>query len=692
MNKTIQDKMPTTPDLNQERLEQLRALMPDLFSNDGALDRDELKRLVDPDSVAETERFEFRWFGKANAKRNAFTPTVASLEVDPTRSVNPELANGNAIIEGENLEVLKCLLAAYRNRIKCIYIDPPYNKDKDFVYSDTWKEDKKSYWEHIGVTSDGVKIDTNTKADGRFHSNWLNMLYPRLLLARQLLKNDGVIFISIDDNEVHHLRKLCDQAFGEENFVAQLTWEKTRKNDAKLFSVGHDYVICYARDIQYLKDLNTVWREQKPGAKEICKKWLTLKEIHGEDYETIETELRKWYKDLPAKHASKKLSRYKQVDKWGPWRDRDISWPGGDGPRYDVIHPGTGKPCAVPADGWRFSTPESMQRQIDLGLVEFREDHTKPPFRKAHLIVVPEELLDDAVADNEDEEDQEDVGLQVMPSVLYKQSQVAIKYLRKLLGGKIFDNPKDHEILARLIEYVTKPGDLVLDFFAGSGPTGQAVMDINTRNGGSRSFILVQLPELIEEKSTAYKAGYRRISDITIERNRRVVRQLDELASQAEEEAKKELPGMERDALPSFRTGFKVYKLAKSRFPRTEFEPDPEKADKENVEAFEAYIREKETAFLMTFAREYILQEVLLKRGFMLDVQTEVIIDFTKNIVFRVWDSHKEATVCLDYDLKEESVAKLRGMDGIFICLEQALNTTKKWNLRAELGERLVAF
>ena len=168
-----------------------------------------------------------------------------------------------------------------------------------------------------------------------------------------------------------------------------------------------------------------------------------------------------------------------------------------------------------------------MQRQIDLGLVVFREDHTKPPMRKAHLIPVPEELLDDE-PDADENGGEEEMGLQVMPSVLYKQSQVTIKYLRKLLDGKIFDNPKDHEILARLIEYVTTSGDLVLDFFAGSGPTGQAVMEINAKSGGARTFILVQIPEIIDEGTPAYKVGYRRISDITIERNRRVVAQLHE--------------------------------------------------------------------------------------------------------------------------------------------------------------------
>ena len=246
MNKAIMDRMPATPDVNQERLEQLRALMPDLFTNDGALNPDELKRLIDPGLAPESERFEFRWFGKADAKRNAFTPTLASLEYDHGRSVNPELAEGNAIIEGENLEVLKCLLAAYRNRIKCIYIDPPYNKDKDFVYSDVWKVDKETYWKHIGVTVDGVKIDTNTKADGRFHSNWLNMLYPRLLAARQLLSNDGVIFISIDDSEVHNLRKMCDEVFGEENFFAQIIIRaNSRGQTYKQVAKTHEYLVAY---------------------------------------------------------------------------------------------------------------------------------------------------------------------------------------------------------------------------------------------------------------------------------------------------------------------------------------------------------------------------------------------------------------------------------------------------------------
>lgn len=235
-------------DWNKERLEQLKQLMPDLFTNDGALNMNELKKVVDPKSVNETERYEFRWFGKSNAKREAFTPTDATLVYHEARSVNPTESE-NLIIEGENLAVLKLLSNSYREQVKCIYIDPPYNTGKDFVYSDKFNQDKKEYWEDAEMTENGYKIDTNAETDGRFHSNWLNMMYSRLLIARQLLREDGVIFISIDDNKVHHLRKLCDEVFGEDNFMANIIWEKryTKSNNSKLFGSITEHVIIYRK-------------------------------------------------------------------------------------------------------------------------------------------------------------------------------------------------------------------------------------------------------------------------------------------------------------------------------------------------------------------------------------------------------------------------------------------------------------
>ena len=305
----------------------------------------------------------------------------------------------------------------------------------------------------------------------------LRTLYPNLL------------------NEVHYLRKLIDEIFGEENFIAQLVWEKGRKNDAKLFSVGHEYMLGYAYSREVLRTLNTVWREPKPGAKEIWDKYCELRTTHGDKDESIEEDLQDWYKSLPKSHPSKSLSRYKRVDKWGPWRDRDISWPGGGGPRYKISHPKTGKPCKVPERGWGFAE-SSMIKKIKLNLVEFREDHTEPPILKAHLRPVPEELYEDTEAIFSDEDEDVTVGMQVMPSVFYKQSQVAVRYLRKLMGEKTLDTtPKDHKVLARLFSYCTAENDIILDSFAGSGSTAHAVITANQNDNGERKFILIEMED-----------------------------------------------------------------------------------------------------------------------------------------------------------------------------------------------------
>lgn len=687
----INNLMPTTPDLNRERLEQLKALMPDLFTNDGRLDPEELKRLVAPESVSDSEKFEFRWFGKAAAKRRAFTPTTGTLQYDAARSVNPGAADGNMIIEGENLEVLKCLLSAYRERIKCIYIDPPYNTGKDFVYSDNYTEGRQAYWEQTGATEEGVKVETNPETSGRFHSNWLNMLYPRLLAARQLLRDDGVLLVSIDDNEYQNLKHLLDEAFGADNFIATLVWEKGRKNDAKLFSVGHEYLVVYAKSKAHLKDVKTVWREEKPGAKEIWEKYLELKKQHGDNFAEIENGLTIWFQSLPQKHPSKKLSRYRRVDKFGPWRDRDISWPGGGGPRYDVLHERTKEPCKVPERGWGFATFEEMQRQIKLGLVVFRDDHTEPPFRKAHLKPVPEELDAELVDENYFEEEDEGFAVQVRGSYFYKQSQVAVKLVRDLLGAKIFQNPKDHEEIAKLLYYVTTADKeaLFLDFFAGSGTTSQAVMELNREDGGNRKFILVQLPELTDSKSEAFKAGYKRISDITIERNKRVIARIEQEQAKAESGQQDIFAGERKP----YRPGFKVYRMVKSHFPRVEFQPDPDKSAAENLAAFKRYISEKETQLYSLFNEPDIFDEVMLKNGFMLHYSRTRRAEFTANTVYHVSDGRKEALVCLDTLLKDETISRLKDeRDRLFICLECAVDTTKKWNLKHLLGDKLVAF
>ena len=415
-----------------------------------------------------------------------------------------EPGSGNLLVEGDNLIALKALLPYYAGQVKCIYIDPPYNTGKEnWVFNDNVNSPEVRSW--LG------KVVGKEAEDLSRHDKWLCMMYPRLQLLKQFLREDGVILISIDDYETHRLRSLMDEIFNPTNFIAQLVWDKTRKNDAKLFSVGHEYVLIYARSLTTLRKLKTIWRESKPGADEIMAKYHELKAVHGDDYATMENELRAWYKSLPKNNPSKKLSRYKHVDKGGVWRDRDISWPGGGGPRYDVPHPVTEKPCKVPERGWGFASPEAMQREIKKGLVQFREDESEPPFRKAYLWPIDDEGENEEDGFSIEDEGEELVGAQVMPNVFYKQAQVVVKFLRNLFGGeKVFDNPKDHEVLARLIRYVTGPTDIILDAFAGSGSTGHAVLQINKETGSNRKFILIEMIKPIFE-------------DITHERLRRAI-------------------------------------------------------------------------------------------------------------------------------------------------------------------------
>lgn len=545
----------TTPHFRTELAAQLAELIPEAVA-DGKLDVEKLRELLADDVADGNERFGLFWPGKKRALRAAQAPTTATLKPDLACSKDWDTTQ-NVFIEGDNLEVLKTLQRHYHNKIKLIYIDPPYNTGKDFVYPDNFKEGLDTYLEWTRqVNEEGKKVSTNSETEGRYHSNWLNMMYPRLKLARNLLTDDGVILISIADHEQDNLKKLCNEVFGESNFIATFIWEKGRKNDAKLVSVGHEYVLVYARSLSRLKELGIRWREEKPGAREIWEQYLLLRDRHGENTQAIETDLQAWFTALPKSHLSKKWSRYKRVDKNGPWRDRDISWPGGGGPRYDVLHPESKQPCKVPERGWIYSSPEEMQRQIKLGLVEFRGDHTEPPFRKAHIRPIPEEMDVEIDGDEENAEDgEEEFANQVRGSYFYKQSQVSVKALRALMGEKIFNNPKDHEEIARLIEYATV-GDakaVILDFFAGSASTAHAVLSLNAKDSGNRRFIMVQLPEPLDEKTkegkAALKAGFRTIADIS--------RKRIELAG---EKIKADKPDVDLD------TGFRAYKLVDTNF------------------------------------------------------------------------------------------------------------------------------
>lgn len=643
------------------RRAQLAALIPEAFS-EGQLDVSALKRALGGEALIEGgERYALTWAGKANAYKVLQTPSSATLRPQRDLSVNFDEAK-HVFIEGENLEVLKVLQKAYFGKVKLIYIDPPYNTGSDsFIYPDRFQESKEDYLRRINDLSDDGTLmregffRKNSKESGHYHSNWLSMMLPRLYIARNLLREDGVILVSIDENEAANLKLLMDEVFGAENLIAQLIWEKGRKNDAKLFSVGHEYMLVYARSMGALKDAKIVWREPKPGAKEIIAKWRELKIQLGEtNYDLQQAELRDWYKSLPDTHPSKKLSRHKWVDKFGPWRDRDISWPGGGGPRYDVLHPVTKKSCKVPEAGWRYSASDEMQRQIKLGLVEFRDDHTEPPFRKAHLLPFSDELIEETDAEFDDEDVADDeIGLQVVGSVFYKQSQVSVKYLRKLMGGKLFNNPKDHEVLARLIRYCMGDDEsgLVVDFFAGSSSTVEAVLSLNAKEGGSRRVLAVQLPEPCEENSAAFKAGYQSIAALSRARIQRVVEQL---------RANADLASPVPDNL-----GFKSFLLSPSNF--KQWRGDGIDTPEQLAEQILMFAKsEKDGA-----AVEHMLYELLLKFGQELSTPVETL-DVAGGKVFAINDrkmlfvlaSFTDAMIQPLVDMKPREIIAI---DGVFL-------------------------
>ncbi len=565
------------PTPNQQRLELLRQHFPQALETDAQgrvrVNAAALQLALDPTNPAgiqvEEDGYEMRWVGKREAYHSAFVPVQKIVEPRPEQSKDWD-STGNLLIKGDNIDALRLLRHSYFGKVKLIYIDPPYNTQSDaFIYRDDFSAKQSEVLAQLGYSADNIDYIKNIYG-ARTHSGWLSFMYPRLLLAKDLLRDDGVIFISIDDNEQAQLKLLCDEVFGQENFISCLTWEKGRKNDAKFFSNGHEYMLVYAKSQSYLRDNATIWREEKPGAREIWDKYVELRKLHGEQDDLIEADLGNWYSALPKNHPSKKWSRYKRVDQHGPWRDRDMSWPGGGGPIFEVLHPVTGLPCKVPDAGWRYSTMADMQLHIDLGLVKFRPDHTEPPFRKAHIRPIPLEGEAIESEENDDESEDDELATQVRGSYFYKQSQVAVRSLRALLGKNVFNNPKDLDEIAKLVRYATSNDKeaLVMDFFSGSGTTGEAVMRLNLDDSGIRRFILIQIPQSIDVKNKKQKDAHRfvietlgkteaTIFEITAERLRRAGAKIE--IEQAEKATA--AGGLLPNDQPKVDVGFRVFEL-----------------------------------------------------------------------------------------------------------------------------------
>ncbi|QBN18675.1 site-specific DNA-methyltransferase [Flavobacterium nackdongense] len=455
--------------------------------------------------------------------------TTLSKEIDTTQHL---------VLKGDNLDSLKILKNHYSGKIKCICIDPPYNtKSEEFVYPDKFDKEEA---EVLGLAnlseSDFERMDFSFKTK-KSHNGWLAFMYPRLLLARDLLSKDGVIFISIDENEHAQLKLLCDEIFGDENFAGDIVWKNSSKNDQAYVSMQHEYVLVYAKSKVY--NIGK-WEELKEGLQEIYKAFDALKKKHKSDWQTIHEEGLKWYNQFPNSNPVKDSKHYSWMDESGVYFPDNIAGPNHGQYVYDVLHPITGKICKPPASGWRFPE-DTLKQRIRDGLVHFGKDHTVVPNNKTYL---------------------KNTEYQSITSLKFKDGRVASNWLKNLFGVKdVFTNPKDCGILLSFMKAISvKNGDIVLDFFAGSGSTGEAVMQLNAEDGGNCKFILCQIDEPIKENKPAYKFCIDNnlppvISSITIERLKRagekIAKDIEAANSKVGlfEEDKKQVPDI----------GFKVF-------------------------------------------------------------------------------------------------------------------------------------
>lgn len=515
-------------DILADNIQKLKAIFPDVFTED-KVDFEKLEEVLGNYKEDKEERFNFTWNGKSKALRLSqaqSTGTLRPYPKEPEESKNWDTTQ-NLYIEGDNLEVLKLLQKTYHSRIKMIYIDPPYNTGKEFIYPDNFTDNIQNYLELTGQKdSKGNKISINSETSGRYHTNWLNMMYPRLRLARNLLTDDGVIFISIDDNEVDNLKKLCNEIFGEDNFIGLFIWKRrTGSNDAKNnVSIDHEYIICFAKGENVL--LNGIIKD---------------------------------------------FANYKNPDNdpRGPWAKDNLTCGKTASERPNLYYPITDPKTGItyecnPNHVWRYE-PERMKRLIAENKIIFPKNGTGIPMYKRHKAEVRSET--------------KPFGSLIDAPI----NAVATKALRELLDGQIFDYPKGVDLIYQLIDQGANSTDIILDFFSGSATTAQAVMQLNADDGGNRRFIMAQLPEPCDENSEAFKAGYKNICEIGKERIRRAGKKIKEEIESKNNQLKL---GEEPKKVPDI--GFKVFKLDSSNLKK--WNPDYDNLDKALLGMIDNYV------------------------------------------------------------------------------------------------------
>lgn len=598
-----------------------------------AIDFDVLRQELS-DSIVEgrEERYQFTWPDKKKAMLAANAPITATLRPVVADSVGKDGTPGgfdseNLYIEGDNLEVLKLLQETYLGKVKMIYIDPPYNTGNDFVYNDDfsvecgeWRVKSSDYDES------GNRMVTNTESNGRFHTDWLNMIYPRLKIAKDLLASDGVIFISISEKEYSNLKKVLQEIFGEDNYIGTIIWKNSTDNNPTNIAEEHEYILAFAKQ-KILID--PIWKSRVSDVKMVLENIGSklAKECHT--IEELQQKYSIWYKEN--KNQLWPLDRYKYIDFGGVYTgSQSVHNPGKEGYRYDVIHPKTHKPCKQPLMGYRFPE-ETIKKLLDDGKILFGADENKIIELKLYASEYQEKLS----------------------SVFELDGRTGPYDLKALFPEcvRAFTNPKPVYLIKKLSSFVLHKNDIVCDFFSGSATTAHAVMQLNAEDGGHRKFIMVQLPEKVNEKSEAYKAGYKNICEIGKERIRRAGKQILSAGGQLS------MDGVRLDTNSTLNTpnstldvGFRCLRLDSSNMENVYY--TPEEVSQQDLFSLVDNVKPDRTP-------EDLLFQVMLDLGVLLSSPIEVK-EIAGKKVFNVAEGFLLA--CFDHDVTEETVKAIAQM------------------------------
>ena len=625
----------------EDNIQKIAQLFPDCVTETVDEKSGQLKHLIDFDKLKQNlsdsimseraERYQFTWPDKSKAILLANSPINATLRPCREESVDFDHTQ-NLYIEGDNLDVLKCLKETYLHKVKMIYIDPPYNTGKDFIYGDNFAEEINDYLElSEQFDEQGNRLSTNMESNGRFHTDWLNMIYPRLKVARDFLKEDGVIFISIDDHEVANLHKVCDEIFGASNFTGCVVLQTATDNNPRQINTEHEYILCYCKN----KDAQEYWYADSEKAKLIQKKYQELKEQYQEDIANIQIKLREWIKEN--KEILKGVTHYDNVDEKGVFHDGDIANTTFGGYKYTILHPITHKPCKIPDKGFRFPE-ETMRRMIEDNDIMFGADET--------TLIKPKKRLENAK--------------DVLRSVIYEDGRSSTKQFESLMARDIFQNPKSTTILGRLFNFVIEKDDYILDFFSGSGSSAEAAMRINSKHSElCAKFILVQIPENIDKiletaKDKAKKTAKNAIAFLdSIGKPHTICEIGKERIRRAGKKIKEETPLTTQD----LDTGFRVLKLDSTNMENIYYSPK----DISQADLFTQVDNVKSDR-----TGEDLLFQVMLELGATLDSKIESTTVDGKTI-YNVAEGYLVA--CFDMDVTDEVVTAIAKMQPAYAVL-----------------------